>query len=86
MFFQVDEKTIAEMIKNQQAREKARAESAGIDYKGHKLTFAMSIDNHTVILSEPPLITIKAVKDQAGEGPSGPVDVLTPSGWKRKEN
>lgn len=85
MFFKFDEKTVADMVRNQQKREEERrkAEESVIDYKGHKLQFAVSVDGNAVILSDPPLITEKADQGQTDE-PIGPVDVFVSGTWKRK--
>lgn len=82
MFFKIDEKTIAEMIKNQQEREAKRDKD--ISYKGHKLKFAMSSDGHETILPDPPLVTMRKTIDTDPEE-VGTIEVLTPAGWVKRE-
>lgn len=83
-FFHIDEKTLADMIKNQRAREEAtkKEAEATLDYDGHKITFVQSVDGHTVILSEPPLIVEIKAGDNSESGPTGSLDVFAQSGWK----
>jgi hypothetical protein len=81
-FFRFDEKTIADLIKNQKAREEAKKQEEALDYDGHKLTFTQAVDGNIVILSDPPLIVEVKEEVSSESEPTGSLDTYTPSGWK----
>lgn len=84
MFFNVDEKTIAEMIKKQQQREEAKKKAEeSTTYNGHKLQFVNAVDGNVVILSDPPLITEAKDQNQT-DIPLAQVDLFTGTGWMKK--
>ena len=79
-FFHINEKTLKDIIENQQKRDKEAFEKSG-EYDGHKLTFMQGFDGKLIVDANPPLI--KEVEHNP-EAQAVEVEVLTARGWARK--